>query len=143
LNNTDNIKYLLHPESIALLGCSENNMLGSVLRNLQRNGFVGKIYPVHPKHTSVFGVKCYPSLDTIPGEVDVCVVGLRSALVLSAIEEMHKKDIKAAVIFASGFAENGLEGKELQKKIHKILAKSLLKVVKTPPSAYLFHHALQ
>ncbi len=122
MDTGNNIKYLLSPKSIALLGCSEKNVAGTTLLNLQKNGYDGKLYPVHPKNESVFGLKCYKSLADIPGEVDACVVGLRNTLVLGAIEEMHEKGVKAAVFFASGFAETGSAGKALEKQVSEKLA---------------------
>jgi acetate---CoA ligase (ADP-forming) len=122
LDTAKTIQYLLNPRSIALLGCSENNVAGTTLLNLQTNGYAGKLYPVHPKNESVLGVKCYKSLMDIPDEVDVCVVGLRSTYVLATIEEMHKKGVKAAVIFASGFAETGAAGQALEKQVAEKLA---------------------
>ncbi len=122
MDTSKNIKYLLNPRSIALLGCSEKNVAGTTLLNLQHNKYAGKLYPVHPKNETVFGVKCYKSLADIPDEVDACVVGLRSTLVPGAIEEMHAKGVKGAVIFASGFAEIGAEGRALEKQVAEKLA---------------------
>lgn len=122
MDSLKNIRYLLHPRSIAILGCSEKNVGGSVLENLLRNKYAGNIYPVHPRNTSVFGVKCYTKLADIPDKVDACLVALRSDLVLSSIEEMHEKGVPAAVFLASGFSEIGPEGKQLEEKISRKLA---------------------
>ncbi|MDL2294142.1 CoA-binding protein [Ruminococcaceae bacterium OttesenSCG-928-D13] len=121
MDTGNNIGYLLDPQSIALLGCSEKNVTGTVLLNLQSAGYAGKIYPVHPRNTEVHGVKCYPSLADVPGEVDACVVGLRSSLVLQAVEEMHQKGVKGAVFPASGFAETGEEGRQLERQLKEKL----------------------
>jgi acyl-CoA synthetase (NDP forming) len=121
MNKNNNIRYLLRPKSVALLGCSEHNLAGSVLENLLRNEFPGNIYPVHPRNSSVFGVKCYAKIADIPGEIDVCVVALRSELVLNSIEEMKEKGIRAAVILASGFSEVGPEGKKLEREVARKL----------------------
>ena len=123
MDTGNHIKFLLNPRSIALLGCSEKNIVGTTLLNLQKNGYRGKIYPVHLKNESVFGVKCFKSLVDIPGEVDACVVGLRSTLVPDALEELHEKGVKAAVMYASGFAEIGGEGRALQEQVSEKLAK--------------------
>lgn len=119
-----NIQYLLHPSSIALLGCSEKNVGGQTLKNLLSNGYAGKIYPVHPKNETVCGVKCYKSLAEIPGEVDCCLVALRSSLCEAAVDEMEAKGVRAAVFLASGFSEVGEEGRALQKRLTEKLQKS-------------------
>jgi len=124
MDTGNNIKYLFSPSSIALLGCSESNVAGQTLKNLLSNGYKGKLYPVHPKNESVCGIKCYKSLADVPGSVDCCVVSLRSTLCEAAIDEMQAKGVKAAVFFASGFAEIGGEGRELQKRLTEKLRDS-------------------
>lgn len=106
---------LLHPRTIAILGCSEKNTGGMVLKNLLLNKYDGELFPVHPRNDSVFGIKCYKSLDDIQKEIDVCVVALRNDLVLSSIEEINRNGIKAAVFFASGFSEVGEDGTMLER----------------------------
>lgn len=121
MTNKSNIHYLLNASSVALLGCSEGNVAGSVLANLIRNKFEGKIYPVHPRNETVLGFDCYPNLAAIPNEVEVCVVALRSDLVLESVEQMHAKGVRAAVILASGFSEIGEEGRVLERELAKKL----------------------
>lgn len=121
MKDIDNIQYLLAPKSIAILGCSPANAGGTTLQNLMRNGYAGKLYPVHPKNAEVFGLKCYPALADIPGEVDCCVIALNSGLILDALEQLHQKGVKACLMYASGFAELGAEGKALQAKISQKL----------------------
>ena len=119
-----NIQYLMRPSSIALLGCSEKNVGGQTLKNLLSNGYAGKIYPVHPKNETVCGVKCYKSLAEIPGDVDCCLVALRSTLCEAAVDEMEAKGVRAAVFLASGFSEVGAEGRALQKRLTEKLRAS-------------------
>ena len=118
----DNIQYLLNPGSIAILGCSAANAGGTTLQNLLNNHYPGKLYPIHPKHEEVLGQKCYQSLADIPGEVDCCVIALNSKLILGALEQLRQKGVKAAVMYASGFAEMGEEGRALQREISEKLA---------------------
>ncbi len=116
-----NIQSLLNPKSIAYLGCSEKNVTGKMLLHLKEAGYTGDIYAVHPKKEPVFGTTCYGTLAEIPGEVEACVVGLRSSLVLEIVEQMHCKGVKAAVFLASGFAETGVEGRELERQLKEKL----------------------
>jgi acyl-CoA synthetase (NDP forming) len=108
---------LLNPRTIAILGCSENNTGGMVLKNLLFNKFHGELFPVHPRNDTVFGIKCFGSLDDIQEEIDVCVVALRNDLVLPSIEEMNRNGVKAAVFFASGFSEVGENGAKLEQEV--------------------------
>ena len=88
MNAINNIKYLLSPKTIAILGCSETNPGGATLKNLLNLGYKGEIYPVHPKKEEVMGIKCYKSLEDIGKEVDCCVVSLRASLIPQTIEDM-------------------------------------------------------
>ena len=119
MNAINNIKYLLSPKTIAILGCSETNPGGATLKNLLNLGYKGEIYPVHPKKEEVMGIKCYKSLEDIGKEVDCCVVSLRASLIPQTIEDMKKCGAKAAVVFASGFSETGDEGRRLQAEVSK------------------------
>src|ERR1700737_4125857 len=61
------------PRSVALIGASER--LGSVgrtvLRNLVTSRFGGSVYPVNPAHSSVLGIKAYPSIAAVPGPINL------------------------------------------------------------------------
>ncbi|SEB42996.1 acetate--CoA ligase family protein [Rhodococcus jostii] len=118
----DNIARLMAPRSIAILGCSENNAGGTALQNLLANGYKGRIYPVHPAHDSVAGLDAYPTLESIPADVDCCIIALRAELVPDAIDQLHAKGISAAVIFASGFGELGEHGNAIQADLSRKLA---------------------
>lgn len=121
MDTGNNIRWLMRPRSVALIGCSEQNLAGIALHNLLLAGYEGKIYPVHPKHKSVHGVECYPSLADVPGEVDACVVALRNTLLPGFIREMHAKGVKGAVLYAAGFGEAGEEGRLLQREVTQML----------------------
>lgn len=119
---TEKLDLMIQPRSIAILGCSENNIGGRVLQNMLKSPvWKGQIYPINLKKESIHGVKCYKKLADIPGEVDCCVVALRSTLIPNALDEMHEKGIYAAVMFASGFSEVGEEGRQLQQVVSRKL----------------------
>ncbi|WP_407270079.1 acetate--CoA ligase family protein [Radiobacillus sp. PE A8.2] len=125
---TNNMEYLMSPKTIAIIGCSEHNIGGVTLKNLQETGFKGAIYPVHPKGKPVFGIDCYTSIEDIP-EVECAVIGLRNSLVIDTIKQLSEKNVKAAVILASGFAEvPGDEGKHIQQKLKKVIKDSNMAV---------------
>jgi acetate---CoA ligase (ADP-forming) len=110
---------LLNPTSIAVLGASPRvEALGhTVIRNLQRVGYPGRIYPIHPSAREILGLKAYPSVQEIPGTVDCAVIALSVDKALPALEELHEHGIHNAVLYASGFAETGAEGAALQDKL--------------------------
>lgn len=113
---------LMAPRSVAVLGASprEGALGNTVVRNLIRFGFSGKIFPVHPTATEVCGIAASPDIASIESVPDCAVVCLSADKVVPALEEAGRKGVRAAVIFASGFAEAGPEGVALQAALQKL-----------------------
>lgn len=105
--NDDNISALFSPSSVAIVGLSDRK--GSVgagsLANLRRFGYRGDIWGVHPKRTEISGVPCYPSLGDGPAVPDAVIICIGGEGVVTAAQEAGKLGVKAAVTYASGFAE--------------------------------------
>ena len=110
---------LFTPRSIAVIGASPNGGAGSiVLRNMQRLGYTGTVYPINPKYKEIFGYPCYASLRDLPAPADCAAVLLGSRSLLPMLEEAHAAGVKGVWGFASGFAETGGEGRAMQRRIH-------------------------
>lgn len=116
-----NLRPLLEPSSIAVVGASENRGPGKqVLENLFQFGYGGNVYPVNPKYKAVLDLPCYPNLHSVHeerGPLDMVAILLGRDSVIPVLEEAAQLGVKAAWAFASGFAEAGPPGKELQKKL--------------------------
>jgi len=107
---------LFSPKAIAIVGASTKELsIGNVIiRNLQKYGYTGPIYPINPTAPEVCGIKAYKSLSEVPGEIDLAHIIIPSALVPQAMEECGEKGIKAVIINSAGFSEMGEEGAKLQ-----------------------------
>ena len=107
-----NIKNLLEPESIAIIGVSSNkeHISYSFLENLINSNYEGIIYPVNPKLKAIKGLKVYNDITQIP-LVDLAVVILKPNIALEVIEKGAIKGIKNFIVLSSGFAE--VEGGEI------------------------------
>jgi acetyltransferase len=108
-----------NPSSVAVVGASrEEGKTGhSIISNIVRYGFPGRIYPVNPKASEVLGLKAYPNLTSIEGDVDLAVIVIPPRFVLDAIDECAKKGTKSAIIISAGFKETGGEGKRLEVEL--------------------------
>jgi acetyltransferase len=113
---------LFNPRSIALIGASSDlyKPNGRPLELLRLKQYAGPIYPVNPKYTEIAGMKCYPSLAEIPGEVDMAIIAMAAAQVPNMLRACGKKGVRSAVVFSSGFAEVGPAGMALQQEIAAI-----------------------
>lgn len=105
------------PRRIALVGASERaGTMGELFwRNLA--GFPGDVVPVTPSSPSVGGVKAYPSLTSVDGDVDLAVVVVPAAAVPGVIREAAAKGVPAALVISGGFAETGPDGAALQDEV--------------------------
>ncbi|MFP4481768.1 MAG: acetate--CoA ligase family protein [Thermovirgaceae bacterium] len=99
---------LLEPESVAIVGASENleSISGRPLKLLRRFGYGGRIYPVNPKHDEIDGLTCYRDLESLPEVPDVVLIGVRAKIVPEIVEQCNVLSVPFAVIFSSGFAES-------------------------------------
>ena len=107
---------LFKPQAIAIIGASVKELsIGNVIiRNLQKYGYTGPIYPINPTAPEVCGIKAYKSLSEVPGEIDLAHIIIPSTLVPQAMEECGQKGVKAVIINSAGFSELGEEGAKLQ-----------------------------
>lgn len=117
---------LLKPRSVAVVGASpkENTLGNNVVVNLQRFGYGGRILPVHPSAPEVAGLPAFASLAALPVVPDCAVLAISADKVLATLEEGAARGLKAAVLFASGFAELGTEGLALQRELQALCART-------------------
>ena len=117
--NARGIDALFYPRSIAIVGASENidRISGRLLYYLKRHGYANPIYPINPWRAEVQGLTCYPSLADVPGPVDLVLVMLAAEYSVDVVRQSARIEAKVAVIYGSGFAETGPEGKDLQEEL--------------------------
>jgi acyl-CoA synthetase (NDP forming) len=128
------LEYLFNPKSVCVIGASDKrNKVGSqVLTNLMAAKFNGSIYPVNPKHSTLFGITSYKNIKEIHEKIDVALITIPNIQVPAALEECVEQNVKFAVIITAGFGEmeayDGL-GRNLVDRIHSILKRGDLHVV--------------
>jgi len=82
--------------SVAVVGASRNpEKVGyAVFANLVQAGFQGKIYGVNPGGGELFGHPLYPSIDAIPGPVDLGVFVVPPKAILEGIPGLRRRDAR-------------------------------------------------
>lgn len=114
------LRKLLAPESVAVIGASEKEGFGGdTCRNiLTYKEKLERVYFVNPNRETVFGEKCYKSIAEIPDSIDLMVVCTPQRTVIPFLEEGAKKGCKGAVVYASGYGElRTKEGKEKEEEL--------------------------
>lgn len=107
------------PHSIAVIGASEReHSVGMKLfSNLLNDGFSGSLYAVNPKHDSVQGQPCFPSLREVKESVDLAIITTPASTVPDIISQCGAQGIRFAIVLSAGFSETGKEGRALEEKI--------------------------
>lgn len=110
---------ILCPRSIAVVGASADPRAfgGFVLGNLERFGYPGELHLVSRSSTEIHGRPCVASIDALPQGIDLAVLAIPEAGVPDAIRMLGARGAHAAVVFASGYAEAGDEGRARQEAL--------------------------
>jgi acetate---CoA ligase (ADP-forming) len=125
------IQALLRPRSIAVLGASSDfqKLNGRTLKALLDKHYAGGIFPVNPKYQKIGELTCYPDVAAIPAAIDLAVVAVPARHVPGALRELGRKQVPAAVVFSSGFAEVGGDGVALERELRAALRESGVRVL--------------
>jgi len=112
--NNSAISSLLQPKSVAIIGASTTpgKIGNTVVANLQKSGYKGDVYPINPKADEVLGIKAYPDIRSVPGDVDLAAICIPAKFVAEALRECGEKGVKALSIITSGFSEVGRKDME-------------------------------
>ena len=111
------LELFFNPSSIAIVGASRTpGKLGySILENLKIT-FAGKLYPINPQATEILGLNAFPSILSVPEQIDLAVIVVPAESVKNVLSECVKKKVKAGIIISSGFSEIGEKERELELK---------------------------
>jgi acetyl coenzyme A synthetase (ADP forming)-like protein len=141
------LRWLLKPQSVALIGASRHSgTIGHLLLQcLIQSGFLGKIYPVNPNTDSLMSLKTYPSVLDIPGDVDMAVIAVPAKVVARVADECGRKNVHTLVVISDGFREVGPEGISREKELRdialghgmRIIGPNCMGVINTDPSIKL------
>jgi len=121
-----NLESLFYPKSIALIGASntEGKLGYNVFKNLISHDYQGKLYPINPKADYIQGIKAYPDILSVEGEVDAAILIVPAQATPGVVEKCCEKGVKFIINEAAGFSEVGNEGKLLEEQIKQVLENS-------------------
>jgi acetyltransferase len=121
---------LLYPDSVAVIGASQKPGIGhSVVENILRDGFKGKVYAVNVRGEDVLAAKGYPSVEAIEGPVDLAVIATPGSTVLELAEACGRKGVKALICISAGFKEIGGEGVAAQEQLVSIINRYNMRLI--------------
>ncbi len=115
----DTLTSFFRPNGVALIGASNDpTKLGyGIMVNLldPQDGYPGPIYPINPKATEIFGLRCYPDILSVPDPVELAIIIVPAEVIPSLLEDCGRRGVKAAVILSGGFREIGPEGEARER----------------------------
>lgn len=116
---SEKMKAFFEPRSVAIIGASA--ILGKpgheVIRNIQANRYLGKLFLVNPKGGEILGLPVYPSIFDLPTGIDLGVIILPAKDTRQAIKDCAVQGIRNLVLSAGGFAEVDDAGARIQEEI--------------------------
>jgi acetate---CoA ligase (ADP-forming) len=123
---------LLAPRAVAVIGASRTPGKNghTVVANLIRTGFPGRIYPVNPAGGEVEGIQCLRSAAELPDALDCVMVVVPAKETVGAVRACAEKRVRTAILGASGFAETGTpQGRALQDEVAQIARRAGMRLL--------------
>jgi acyl-CoA synthetase (NDP forming) len=122
---------LFHPRSVAVIGASSDphKIGGRTFRYIKDNWKGGPLYPINERYPEVQGVPTLPTVDDLPDGVDLAFVIVPAPAVPLAVAACADKHVRTLVIFSSGFAEMGEEGRAAQERLKATAREAGMRVV--------------
>ncbi len=119
------------PKSVAVIGATdrEGSVGRTLLTNLCKETFPGKVYAVNPNRSEVLGLRCYPNIRAVPEKVDLAVVVTPAPSVPAVIGECVDADVRSAIVISAGFKEQGAEGAALERQLQEQLRRGTMRLV--------------
>ncbi|WP_255953500.1 bifunctional acetate--CoA ligase family protein/GNAT family N-acetyltransferase [Streptomyces odontomachi] len=145
------VQRLLRPGSVAVIGTGRapGGVGRSVLANLQRAGYTGRLYAVNEALTDdtaeLDGVPAHRRLDTIEEPVDLAVVAVPAPRVPEVVDACGRHGVQGLVVLSAGYAETGAEGRARQRALvrqarsygMRLIGPNAFGVVNTSPEVLL------
>jgi acetyl-CoA synthetase len=108
------LRRLLAPSHVAVFG---GRAAAEVVRQCRQLGFAGDIWPVHPRHEFMEGLRCYPDVAALPAAPDASFIAVPRQGTIELVAELAARGAGGVICYASGFAEVGGEGIALQQQL--------------------------
>lgn len=126
------LSFFFDPKGVAVVGAS--NKPGSwgyrITDGLIARGYKGELHLVNPNAREVQGLKAYPRLSQVPGEVELAIIAIPADKLWDALKDGAKKGVRGVVIITSGFGEAlGDEGKQVEEEMTRFCRENGIRIV--------------
>jgi acyl-CoA synthetase (NDP forming) len=113
------MQYFFEPQSVVLVGVSRQSGIGAYnnLEVMERYGYTGRVFVVHPKVPEILGHKTYPSVAELPEIPELAIISVGRERVLPVFAACATKGIRRVIVISQGFADADERGQELQQQL--------------------------
>lgn len=109
----ERVARILRPRTVAAIG---GGAAAEAIRQCDRLGFKGDIWPVHPTRAAVCGRPAYRTVAELPGAPDAAFVGVNRRATVDAVADLARLGAGGAICYASGYREAD-DGGELERAL--------------------------
>lgn len=122
--STYNLNKFFNPQRIAVIGSGDEPTLtvSTVLRNLLQSGFKGEVYPINPQIELAQGIRCYPTLATLPQCPDLGVICTPLEESPVAIKDCGEAGVPGVLVISPEFGEDGPRDRLIEAEIRGVLS---------------------
>jgi len=99
------------------------------------------VVPVNPKAETINGIKCYPSISSLPGDINAVIFVTPKNETLSVVREAIAHGIKNIWIQQGAASKSTIE--ELSKEDVNLISKECIMMFWQPDSIHTFHRFLR
>lgn len=101
------VKSFLNQKNFAVAGSfrNETKYAYRIFKTLKEKGY--KVFPVNPRGGEVEGIKCYPGIKDIPGDIDVVNIVTPPQATINVVKDCKSKGITKV------WLQPGAESKEI------------------------------
>ncbi len=107
------------PGTVAVVGASRDpaSVGYRLVDALVTHGYQGVVYPVNPQAQAIHSIRAYPSVSELPEAPDLAIIAVPRDSVMDVVDDCAAKDVRAVVVVANQFADDGEEGKALERQL--------------------------
>jgi acyl-CoA synthetase (NDP forming) len=106
-----NLERLFAPRHVAVIGGRDAEV---AIRECDRIGFDGEIWPVNPKRETLGGRACFANLEDLPEAPDAVYLAIPATAALDTVAKFSAMGAGGVVCYSAGFGEAGREGQNLE-----------------------------
>jgi acetate---CoA ligase (ADP-forming) len=112
----DALKAFFEAGSVAVVGASADRtkIAGRSIYYLHNLGYKGRVYAVNPKYDELYGQPAYASIADLPEAPELALILLPASAAIEAVKAAGEAGVKAAVVFANGFADANREDLQIE-----------------------------